>query len=102
MVVEVGAAGDENRIFRVTYDGTLYDHRRVAAIGGLEDELVAALESRFRPDAPLPEAIGWARDAFQEQAERPLEREDWEGAVLDRTLGRRTFRRLGDDELAGQ
>jgi proteasome alpha subunit len=101
MVVEVGAEPSDNRIFRVTYDGTLYDHQRVAAIGGLEEEMVAALEERFRPDAPLAEAIGWAREVFEQIAERSLEPHEWEGAVLDRTLGRRTFRRLPIDELSG-
>jgi proteasome alpha subunit len=102
MVVEVGPDPEDNRIFRVTYDGTLYDHRGVAAIGGLEDEILEALESRFEPGAPLPTAVGWAREVFQEQSDRTLERHEWEGAVLDRTLGRRMFRRLADDELAGE
>ncbi len=102
MVVEVGAATPDNRIFRVTYDGTLYDHDRVAAIGGLEEEMATALEARFQPDAPLGEAIGWAREVFEELAERSLEPHEWEGAVLDRTLGRRTFRRLSPEELAGR
>jgi proteasome alpha subunit len=102
MVVEVGVAPDENRIFRVTYDGTLYDHRGVAAIGGLEEELTASLEEHYREAAPLDEAIGWARDAFQAHVERRLEPKDWEGAVLDRTLGRRTFRRLDEAELGGE
>ena len=102
MVVEVGDETADNRIFRVTYDGTLYDHDRVAAIGGLEEEMVAALEERFRPDAPLAEAIGWAREVFEQLAERSLEPHEWEGAVVDRTLGRRTFRRLASEDIADQ
>jgi len=101
MVIEVGDEPTGNHIFRVTYDGTLYDHRRVAAIGGQEQEMHDALQERYRERAPLPEAIGWAREVFQEHAERQLEPADWEAAVLDRTQRRRTFRRLREEEFAG-
>ncbi len=101
MVVEVGATPVDNRIFRVTYDGTLYDHDRFAAIGGLEEEMATALDERFQPDAPLHVAVRWAREVFEQMAERSMGAHEWEGAVLDRTLGRRTFRRLTLEELAG-
>jgi len=38
--------------------------------------------------------------AFQEAAGRTFEAQEWEAAVVDRTLGRRGFRRLRADELA--
>jgi proteasome alpha subunit len=101
MVVEVGAEAEDNRIFRVTYDGTLYDHREYAAIGGQEEELMAALREHYRPGGSLTDAIGWARQAFEQLAERTLEAFEWEGAVLDRTLGRRMFRRLSAAEVFG-
>jgi proteasome alpha subunit len=99
MLAEVGADPEDNRIFRVTYDGTLYDERRFAAIGGDDEQLLAHLEQAYAPGAPLDEALGWAKAAFQALAERQFEAGDWEAAVVDRTLGRRTFRRLGSDEL---
>jgi proteasome alpha subunit len=101
MIAEVGAGPEDNRIFRVTYDGTLYDERGVAAIGGQEEELEALLGERYREGAPLAEVAGWAVEAFQQVAEHPLEAHEWEAAVIDRTLGRRTFRRLTGEELTG-
>lgn len=101
MVAEVGGVLDENRIFRVTYDGTLYDERRFAAIGGQEEQLRAQLGDRFEPGAPLPTVLGWAREAFESLEEGEDQPGGWEAAVVDRTLGRRTFRRLSTEEILG-
>jgi proteasome alpha subunit len=100
MVAEVGHEDAGNRIFRVTYDGTLYDDRNVSAIGGRDDELRAGLEARFEPGASLPVALAWAREAFEEDRDEPIPPEGWEAAVIDRTLGRRTFRRLNLQEIS--
>jgi proteasome alpha subunit len=98
MVVEVSGEPGANTIFRVTYDGTLYDDRHVSAIGGSAEALFTHLQESFEPDAPLDTAIRWAQAACLSVVD-----EDgpagWEGAVLDRTLGRRTFRRLTAEEL---
>ena len=101
MVAEVGHEDAGNRIFRVTYDGTLYDDRNVSAIGGRDDELRAGLEERFSPGASLPVALKWAREVFEENRNEPIPPEAWEAAVIDRTLGRRTFRRLNVGEITG-
>jgi proteasome alpha subunit len=98
MVAEVGGGDDPNTIFRVTYDGTLYDDAEVSAIGGSADPLVTHLRGSFEPGASLDEAIRWAQAACLSVVDQngPV---GWEGAVLDRTLGRRTFRRLTAAEL---
>ncbi|HJU52912.1 MAG TPA: proteasome subunit alpha, partial [Acidimicrobiia bacterium] len=41
--VLVAEVGEPNRLYRVSYDGTLYDERQVAAIGGKADVLVESL-----------------------------------------------------------
>jgi len=99
MVVEVGGLTDDNHIFRITYDGVLYDDRRVSAIGGSADDLVGHLKTSFTPDAPLATAIAWAKAACLSVTDGNGQA-GWEGAVVDRTLGRRAFRRLTAEELA--
>jgi proteasome alpha subunit len=101
MVAEVGVEPEDNRIFRVTYDGTLYDERRYAAIGGQEEQLRAELEQRYEAQAPLAAALAWAREAFAALDEGEDQPEGWEAAVVDRSLGRRTFRRLDTAEITG-
>jgi proteasome alpha subunit len=100
MVVEVGSEPGDNRIFKVAYDGTLYAERGFAAIGGQEEALESAIEDAYADGAPLADALGWARHAFERLAERSLGAHEWEAAVIDRTLGRRAFRRLTESDLA--
>ncbi|HKX75328.1 MAG TPA: proteasome subunit alpha [Acidimicrobiia bacterium] len=89
LVVE---AGDPNRLFRISYDGTLNDERRVAAIGGKSEALIEALRAGWREDLPLEEALTLGQEAFQQAEGR--DPEGWEAAVLERVEGRRGFRRL--------
>ncbi|MEX2419575.1 MAG: proteasome subunit alpha [Acidimicrobiia bacterium] len=97
MVVEIGDDDETSRIYRVTYDGTLHEEHRVSAIGGSAEVLVESLEAAYRPRAPLMEALGWAKAACASVTE--TDPAGWEGAVLDRTQGRRAFRRLTDEEI---
>ena len=100
LVAEVGADVDDTRLFHITYDGTLFDERRHAVIGGLSEDLSQPLESDYQEDMSLPEAIGLCARLFAQAENRTIEPGDWEGAVLDRTLERRLFRRLGDADFA--
>ena len=97
LICEVGTDGEPNRLFRILYDGTLFDERRFCAIGGKADALAAAVKDGFREGMALEEAIRLAVGAFRTAEER--EPEGWEAAVLDLTNGRRAFRRLGNEEI---
>jgi proteasome alpha subunit len=97
----VGDTTEENLFFKITYDGTLFAEDHVSAIGGQEEQLTASLKQSFRPDAPLGEAVRWAVAAFQAANSRSFEPNEWEAAVVDRTLGRRAFRRLTAAEMDG-
>ncbi|MBM3695023.1 MAG: proteasome subunit alpha [Actinobacteria bacterium] len=101
MVAEVGDLPEDSLLFKVTYDGALTAEDDVAAIGGQEEQLAAHLRESFRPGAPLAEAIRWAIAAFEAASSRTIGPEEWEAAVVDRTLGRRAFRRLTAAEMAG-
>lgn len=98
LICEVGTEDEPNRLFRILYDGTLFDERRFCAIGGKADALAGAVRDGFREGMTLPEAIRLAVGAFRTAEER--EPEGWEAAVLDLTNGRRAFRRLGEDEIS--
>jgi proteasome alpha subunit len=99
LVAEVGNEPAESRLFRVTYDGTLYADRRFTAIGGQDEALTESLAGSYEEEAPLSQALEWAIAACSSISEGELGVGDWEAAVLDRTNGRRTFRRLADDEI---
>jgi proteasome alpha subunit len=97
LIVEISEEGDEHRLFRVTYDGTLYDERKFVAIGGKAEQLVEALQDLWEDDLTLERALEIGTEAFRQAEGREME--GWEAAVLDYSNGRRAFRRLTGSEL---
>ena len=99
LLAEISEDDEEHRLFRITYDGTLYDERRFVAIGGKTEELTEALEDLWQEEMSLEDALVAGAEAFRRSEER--ESEGWEAAVLDHSNGRRSFRRLDPSELPG-
>lgn len=97
LLAEISVDGSEHRLFRITYDGTLYDERNFVAIGGKSDQLAEALADLWSPDMSMEAAFLAGAQAFRIAEGR--ESEGWEVAVLDSSNGRRAFRRLTDDEI---
>ena len=98
LIAEVGRAAADDRLFKVTYDGTLYDKRRFTAIGGQSDALSARLAENYDSTPGVDEALRLAADAFRSVEERDID--GWEGAMLERDGDQRRFRRLATDRLA--
>jgi proteasome alpha subunit len=97
LLAEISEDGSEHRLFRVTYDGTLFDERRYVAIGGKADQLTEALHELWSEDMTLEQAFAAGVEAFSRAEGR--ESEGWEVAVLDGGNGRRSFRRLSAQEI---
>jgi proteasome alpha subunit len=91
LITEISPDGD-HRLFRISYDGTLWDERNYVAIGGKAEQLTESLGELWREDMTLPEAFEACAEAFRLAEGR--ESEGWEAAVLDQANGRRTFRRI--------
>lgn len=98
LLAELSEDGTEHRLFRITYDGTLFDERRYAAIGGKAEELGQALEELWTENMTIAQAFAAGTEAFRRAEGR--ESEGWEVAVLDGSNARRTFRRVDDSEIA--
>ncbi|WP_106401878.1 proteasome subunit alpha [Actinocorallia populi] len=95
VVAEVGEDADGDQIYRLTFDGSVADEHGFVAMGGAADAVATALKERYRDGESLSEAMQVAVYALQQQdAERVLEAEKLEVAVLDRNRDRRLFRRL--------
>jgi proteasome alpha subunit len=97
LIAEISEDGAEHRLFRVTYDGTLYDERKFVAIGGKAEQLTEALEELWEESMSLERALEIGPEAFRRAEGRDIE--GWEAGVLESGNGRRAFRRLGPDEL---
>jgi proteasome alpha subunit len=100
LVGEVGAGPEDNRIFDIKYDGFVTDVRGTGAVGGSAEDLAGRLKDAYREGMSLEEAVRLSTSALSEVEERPATAENLEAAVLDRTRGRRKFRRLSDQELS--
>ncbi len=98
LIAEVGASESEDRLFKVTYDGTLYDKRGYTAIGGKSDALSDRLGQTYDGAATVEEALRKAATAFRDIEDRDIG--GWEAALLEREGDKRRFRRLPKEQLA--
>lgn len=98
VVAEVGDDPAGDRIYRLSFDGSVVDERELAVIGGDADTIAARLRDGFDAGASLGEAVRRTVDTL---ASPRLAVADLEVAVLDRTRARvRKFVRLSDDDVA--
>ncbi|HZJ48712.1 MAG TPA: proteasome subunit alpha [Acidimicrobiia bacterium] len=99
LVAELGDGADDNHLYHVRFDGTLRDEPGFATLGGEEERLREEIGAVHRPDLPLEEAISITKAAIESVTESEIPADGWEAGVLDRTLERRTFRRLDSADL---
>jgi proteasome alpha subunit len=100
LVGQVGDTPGENELFHILYDGSVTDQKDYVAMGGRSEELAGHLREDYKDGLGLEESVRLATKALSKVEESSVNAENLEAAVLDRTRGRRKFRRLADDELA--
>jgi proteasome alpha subunit len=94
--------GGDSDLFHILYDGTIMDEHGFTVLGGQAEAIADVVQQQFEEGLSLAQAIRLGTSALGSGPEpRTLTAEELEVAVLDRTLGRRTFRRIRSDELAG-
>jgi len=98
LVAEVGPHPGEDQIFHILYDGTVVDEDRFTALGGEAEAITSRLARAYRADWLLGEALAASVGALR-GPERQLSPHELEVAVLDRTNGRRAFRRVLEAEV---
>ncbi|HEY5578522.1 MAG TPA: proteasome subunit alpha [Acidimicrobiia bacterium] len=98
LVVEVGSTIQQDSLFRVTYDGTLYAEDRFVAIGGQAEGLVNALEGSYAEPPPWQQGLKMGVEAFRQAG--ATNGEGWEAAILYREATRRAFQRFEADEIS--
>jgi proteasome alpha subunit len=98
-VAEVGAGPEDDQMYRLTYDGTIVDEPDFLAMGGQADVLTNEVRSNFSAGLALNDALRVAVRALGAVGgvngePRSLPASQLEVAVLDRTRGKRKFRRI--------
>ena len=101
LVAEIGldTDGRSDQMFHILYDGTVVDEDDWVVLGGETEEISERCAAAL-PDAPrgLGQAVRAAVAALA-GPDRTLAADSLETAVLDRSNGRRAFRRLTDAEV---
>jgi proteasome alpha subunit len=103
LVAEVGHTADGDQMFHINYDGTVFDERDYAVLGGdsatISTRFTEAAGDRLGDGFELGDAVRSAVSALAGR-DRALSPEELEVALLVRGEPRRCFKRLSDEEIA--
>jgi proteasome alpha subunit len=97
LVAEVGGVPGEDQLFHILYDGSVVDENQFTVLGGEADAIAGRMRETFATDWDLGSALRGAAGALS-GSDRRLAGGDLEVAVLDRSNGRRAFRRISVEE----
>ncbi len=99
LVAELGNGERPNQLYHIAYEGTITDEDRFAVLGGDAETIAERVAAAWRPDWDMAAAIKAATQALA-GPDRTLTAGELEVATLSRGNGRRTFRRVEEEELA--
>ncbi|HEX6198159.1 MAG TPA: proteasome subunit alpha [Jiangellaceae bacterium] len=106
-VAEVGDSPERDQIYRLTYEGSVFDEHGFTVMGGAADLVSQHLTNNYREQMPLADAVKLAvaalgRDTAGAPAQsgpREVASSALEVAVLDRNRTRRKFERIQGEAL---
>lgn len=102
-VAEVGDTAAEDQLYRLTYDGSIFDEPKFVVMGGQADTLTTKLKESFESDMELEAALGVAVKALRANTPTPANGDSdpvkLEVAVLERDRRGRKFRRVAGAAL---
>ncbi len=99
LVAEVGPVIGEDAMFHILYDGTVMDEDNFTVLGGDSESISEKVEQGWAESMSFAEGTRLAVSALT-GPDRSLTATDLEVAVLERSNGRRAFRRIPAEELA--
>jgi proteasome alpha subunit len=100
LVAQVGMTPDQDSLYHVTFDGTMVDEDSFSVLGGEAETIAERMTEAYEPGLALGDALRRSVTALT-GPEETAEANSLEVAILSRTNGRRAFRRIDAEELAG-
>jgi proteasome alpha subunit len=103
LVVAVGMGDEPNEIYRVSFDGSIFDEKGFTVIGGKSESVLSKLKSRCATSpssSSLREVVVSSVTVMGEVNGQKLSHEGLEVAILSRSCDGRVFRRLPQTELS--
>ena len=98
LLAEVGATPADDKLYHITYDGTVMDEQGCTVLGGRAETIGEALDARYEPGMAAGDAIKLSVELLA-VADGDLGPDQLEVAILDRSRARRAFRRIENEEL---
>jgi len=99
LVAELGADNKPDQLYHIAYEGTITDEERFAVLGGDAETIAERVGAAWRAGWDLSSALK-AATASLAGPDRTLAAGDLEVATLSRGNGRRTFRRITEEDVA--
>lgn len=99
MVVEVGKESGLNEMYRISFDGSIYDEKGFAAIGGRSEAINIFLKERYKSLPSLKESIALSIEAIETVTNQKISPQGFEVAILDRKRPGRKFKRILTPEI---
>ena len=99
LLAEVGTTPAEDKLYHITYDGTVMDEEGCTVLGGRAETIAEGLGTRFQQGMGADAAIRLCVELLA-GPEGSLGPDQLEVAILDRARARRAFRRIEGPELS--
>jgi len=95
LVAEVGQTGRPNELYRISFDGSIFDERGYAVIGGRSEALQGYLKEHYKAEGlTLKAGLALCSAALENITNQKLPLEGLEIATLERNRVGRKFRRI--------
>jgi proteasome alpha subunit len=99
LVMGLGEQDRSNEIYRITFDGSIYDEKGFTVIGGRSEALMISLKERYKGAADAKKMLKMSIEALEGVTNQPVTPNGLEVAVLDRTRQGRKFKRYTPEEI---
>jgi proteasome alpha subunit len=99
LVVGLGEQEHSNEIYRITFDGSIYDEKGFTVIGGKSEALMISLKEQYKGTAGVKEMLKMSIKALEGVTNQPVTPNGLEVAVLDRSRQGRKFKRFTPEEI---
>ncbi len=99
LVVGLGEQDRANEIYRLAFDGSIYDEKGFAVIGGRSEAIAVSLKDQYKGGAEITEMLKLAISCLETVNNQSIAANGLEVAALDRTRAGRKFKRYNAEEI---
>lgn len=99
LLAQVGETPEQNELYRIGFDGSIFDEKQFTVIGGRSESVLNCLRKAEKSEPPtLKDALNLCLSSIEQATNQKLTVEGLEVAILDRKRSGRKFKRLSQSE----